>query len=100
MPARWTWSAGTGRASTTAVVKGINLLTLLWTDGDRHIPCDYRLYDKAHDGFSKNDLFGQLLRAAKERGLQPEVRLLRQLVQQSGQPQADPLAGLDLADAG
>ena len=22
------------------VVKGIDLLTLLWTDGDRHVPCD------------------------------------------------------------
>jgi len=28
-----------------AVVRGIHLTTLLWTDGDRHIPCDYRLYD-------------------------------------------------------
>ena len=28
-----------------AVVRGINLITLLWTDGDRHIPCDYRLYE-------------------------------------------------------
>ncbi len=24
-----------------AVVDGINLLTLLWTDGDRHVPCDW-----------------------------------------------------------
>ena len=24
-------------------VRGINLITLLWTDGDRKIPCDYRL---------------------------------------------------------
>src|SRR5215211_4232911 len=23
------------------VVRGINLLTLLWTDGDRHVPCDF-----------------------------------------------------------
>src|SRR5690349_11731932 len=30
-----------------AVVSGINLVSLLWTDGDRHIPCDYRVYDKA-----------------------------------------------------
>ena len=70
-PARWAWSAGTGRA-TTAVVKGINLLTLLWTDGDRHVPCDYRLADKANDGLSKNDHFGQLLRAAHDRGFRPE----------------------------
>lgn len=63
----WHWSGKHHRA-----VKGINLLTLLWTDGDRHVPCDYRLYDKVHDGQSKNDLFGQLLRAAKQRGLQPK----------------------------
>src|SRR5438067_2014954 len=37
------------------VVQGINVLTLLWTDGEALIPCDYRLYDKAHDGRSKND---------------------------------------------
>ena len=29
-----------------AVVQGINLVSLLWTDGDRHIPCDYRLFHK------------------------------------------------------
>jgi hypothetical protein len=27
-----------------AVVQGINLITLLWTDGDSHLPCDYRIY--------------------------------------------------------
>ncbi|HAO21178.1 MAG TPA: hypothetical protein DCQ37_12300 [Desulfobacteraceae bacterium] len=26
-------------------VRGINLLTMLRTDGDAHIPCDYRIYD-------------------------------------------------------
>jgi hypothetical protein len=25
------------------LVKGINLLTLLWTDGDKHVPCDLLL---------------------------------------------------------
>src|SRR5215210_706242 len=28
------------------VVWGINLITMVWTDGDRGIPCDDRLYDK------------------------------------------------------
>jgi hypothetical protein len=56
----WHWSG-----KHHGVVKGINLLTLVWTDGDRHIPCDYRLCDKTHDGHSKNDLFAQQLRAAK-----------------------------------
>ncbi len=27
-----------------------NLTSLLWSDGDKHIPCDYRLYDKQVDG--------------------------------------------------
>jgi putative transposase len=40
-----------------AVVWGINLITLVWTDGDRKIPCDYRLYDKTRDGLTKNDHF-------------------------------------------
>ncbi|MGH7225005.1 MAG: transposase, partial [Gemmataceae bacterium] len=62
----WHWSGKHHRA-----VKGINLLTLVWTDGDRHVPCDYRLYDKVHDGCGKNDLFAQQLRAAKQRGLHP-----------------------------
>lgn len=26
-----------------AVVEGINLITLLWTDGDRPVPVDYRV---------------------------------------------------------
>lgn len=53
------------------VVQGINLLTLLWTDGDALWPCDYRLYDKATDGLSKNDHARALLATAKERGFAP-----------------------------
>lgn len=54
-----------------AVVRGINLLTLLWTEGDRHVPCDYRVFEKAKDGLTKNDHFQQLLKIAHERGFQP-----------------------------
>ena len=57
------------------VVKGIDLLTLLWTDGDRHLPCDYRIYDKPNDGKTKNDHFSDLLQVAQERGFQPECVL-------------------------
>ena len=28
------------------VVSGINLVTLLWSDGERCIPVDYRIYNK------------------------------------------------------
>lgn len=58
-----------------AVVKGIGLLTLLWTDGDRHLPCDYRIYDKPGDGKTKNDHFRELLTAARDRGFAPEFVL-------------------------
>ena len=54
------------------VVQGINLLTLLWTDGEALIPCDYRLYEKAVDGRSKNDHFRAMLATARERGFAPE----------------------------
>jgi len=54
-----------------AVVRGINLLTLLWTEGDRHVPCDYRVFDKAKDGLTKNDHFQQMLVVAQARGFQP-----------------------------
>ncbi len=63
----WHWS-GKHRA----VVRGINLISVVWSDGDRTIPCDYRLYDKAADGLTKNDHFAAMLRAAKERGFAPE----------------------------
>jgi putative transposase len=53
-----------------AVVQGINLVSLLWTDGDRHIPCDYRIYDKA-DARTKNDHFGDMIRAAYARKFSP-----------------------------
>jgi putative transposase len=58
-----------------AVVQGINLVTLLWTDGERHIPCDYRLYAKEQDGLSKNDHFRHMLTTAQQRGFAPECVL-------------------------
>ena len=62
----WQWSGRHAR-----VVKGINLTTLLWSDGDKHIPCDYRIYDKAVDGKSKNDHCREMLDVAKHRGFAP-----------------------------
>lgn len=56
-------------------VKGINLVTLLWSDGDAHIPCDYRIYNKTEDGKTKNDHFSDMLSKAKVRGFEPEYVL-------------------------
>lgn len=54
------------------VVQGIDLVTLLWTDGDVLWPCDYRLVNPA-DGRTrtKNDHFSDLLSGARQRGLAP-----------------------------
>ena len=64
------WSGKHGR-----VVWGINLMTLLWTDGEALLPCDFRIYDKPPSGLTKNDHFRQLLVVAGERGFQPRYVL-------------------------
>jgi hypothetical protein len=69
----WHWS-GKHRA----VVRGINLISLVWSDGDRHIPCDYRLYHKEADGLTKNDHFRAMIATAAERGFRPGCVLFDQ----------------------
>lgn len=54
-----------------AVVSGINLITLLWTEGDRHVPVDYRIFDKKQDALTKNDHFRAMLVEAHARGCAP-----------------------------
>lgn len=54
------------------VLRGINLVTLAWTDGDAVYPTDYRLVDPAEiPKRTKNDLFRDMLAAAKARGFAP-----------------------------
>jgi hypothetical protein len=54
------------------VVRGIDLVSLVWTDGDALYPLDYRLVDPADpEGHTKNDLFRQMITTAKARGLKP-----------------------------
>jgi hypothetical protein len=55
------------------VVQGINLTSLVWTDGRCRLPCDFRLYDKAQDGLSKNDHFRQMVKQAQQRGFSPQL---------------------------
>jgi hypothetical protein len=57
------------------VISGINLITLLWTDGERYLPVDYRIYNKSVDGLTKNDHFIDMLRTAAKRGFTPECIL-------------------------
>jgi len=55
------------------VVDGINLITLLWTDGEVAIPIDYRIFNKKNDHKTKNDHFTEMLEKAQERGFQPKM---------------------------
>ncbi len=57
------------------VVKGINIITLLWTDGRRRVPCGLRVYDAPLTGLTKNDRFAQMLKTAKKRDMNPRYVL-------------------------
>ena len=52
---RWSWSPATGQANTSKLCQGLIAITLMWTDGDSQIPCDYRLYNHQDDNLTKND---------------------------------------------
>jgi hypothetical protein len=56
------------------VVQGIDLVSLVWTDGDRIIPCDYRVYHDKKQA-TKNDHFRAMVDAAHARGFRPEYVL-------------------------
>jgi putative transposase len=58
-----------------SVVRGINLISLVWSDGDRILPTDYRIYDRPADGLTKNDHCLAMLDAAKRRGFRPRAVL-------------------------
>jgi hypothetical protein len=62
------WSGKHGR-----VVQGINLISLVYAHRGSCLPCDFRLYNKAQDGLSKNDHFQQMIKTAKGRGFNPEL---------------------------
>lgn len=54
------------------IVRGVGLVTLLWSQLDEHIPVDFRVYAKSQDGYTKNQHFQAMLTLAHHRGLKPE----------------------------
>jgi hypothetical protein len=46
----------------------VSLVNLLWTDGEKFIPVDYRVYHRENDDKTKNDHFQEMLIRAKQRG--------------------------------
>jgi hypothetical protein len=67
---RWQWSG-----AHHDVVKGIGVITLLWTDGERHVPVDFHVYDPDCDGKTKNQHFRDMLYAAVDHGFKPAFLL-------------------------
>jgi len=57
------------------VVAGINLISLVWTNGDLVLPCDFRLYDKPFGRQTKSEHFQAMLAWAQARGFLPEMVL-------------------------
>ena len=56
-------------------VKGIGLVTLVWTEGTTVIPVDFRIYNIDEDDKTKNDHFRDMLDKAEERGFNPKFVL-------------------------
>lgn len=57
------------------VVLGINLITLLWTDGQTRLPTDFRVSDKPFGGKTKNEHVQAMLKQAKQRNFAPRCVL-------------------------
>jgi hypothetical protein len=64
----WVWSSTHGR-----VLRGHQVVLLVWTDGRVRVPLGMRLWKKG--GYSKVELAAQLLREAERRGMRPEYVL-------------------------
>ncbi len=58
------------------VTKGIGVVNALWqVSKDNYIPMDYRIWNPPDDGKTKNEHFQDMLSAAKQRQLHPEMVL-------------------------
>ncbi|HID85261.1 MAG TPA: IS701 family transposase, partial [Anaerolineales bacterium] len=54
-------------------MQGLNLISLLWSQGPERLPVDCRIYDKAQDGLSKKDHSRQMWQTAYEQDFKPEL---------------------------
>lgn len=58
------------------LVNGIDIVNFLWTNGEKMIPIDYRVYDPSNDGKTKNDHAKEMLETARSRGFKPKAVLM------------------------
>jgi putative transposase len=57
------------------VVSGINVQSLVWSNGVKVVPTDCCLYAKAEDGKTKNEHARAMFATAKARGFEPELTM-------------------------
>jgi hypothetical protein len=56
------------------ITRGIGVVNALWqTSKEQYIPMDYRIWNPPEDGKTKNDHFGDMLSATKQRRLHPDM---------------------------
>jgi hypothetical protein len=57
------------------IVNGIGILNLLWKNkiNSETTPIDYRIYHPPEDGKTKNDHLREMLKSAKQRGINPQA---------------------------
>ena len=54
------------------IIRGIGMLNFLWVDqGNNVCPMDFRIWEPKEDGYTKNDHFREMLKAAKRKGVKP-----------------------------
>ena len=86
-----------GRASNHYTVKGINLITLYYTDvHGQHLPVNFRVYDKS-EGKTKNDYFPDMLEEVLAWGLKPAWGTGDSGYKWRGQPKTDKKSSVWLA---
>jgi hypothetical protein len=87
------------RGKQQQVVAGINLLTLVWTDGQATVPCDCRVYDTPlPDGHTNNDHVRAMLAIAKARAFAPRLVCFDSWSQQVGALQSRAVLALAVLD--
>ena len=57
------------------IVKGIGLISLVWTDGEVTYPLDYRIYNPDDDEKTKNDHFREIIQTVINPGFSPYLVL-------------------------
>ena len=58
------------------LTNGICLVNLLWTNAEKYLPIDYRVYNKETDKQTKNDHFLSMLNRAEKSGFKPRYILM------------------------